>query len=211
MGHINAVAIADFINTRGTPVKEDYKGTTILMIQEGYGSTVQKGVAFISESEIALGQLQSLKSVLDVRSGSASGILTNSILAPMLQALNPEEMFWFAGDAASIVARAPANTPFSGSFAALQNVVGTLNLTDAVTGKITATAKDEESARKLADVARGAVALGQLAGEYQADLAELLKGVSVAQERTQIRIVVNFPIGLLDKLEEAKPVPKGAL
>src|SRR5437867_321578 len=130
VGQFNTAAITTFINTHGTPVKVDYKGTTILMKPEGDGSQVEKGIAFISDSEIALGDLESLKAVLDVRSGSGAGILSNTILIPLIQALNPEEMFWFAGDAASIVAKAPANTPFGGSISALQNIVGTLNLTD---------------------------------------------------------------------------------
>ncbi len=211
VGQFNTAAITNFIDTQGTPIKTDYKGTTVLMKPEGDGSKVEKGIALISESEIALGDLESLKALLDVRSGSEAGILSNTTLAPLIQALNPEEMFWFAGDAARIMAKAPANTPLGGSISALQNIVGTLNLTDAVTGKIYATARDEESARKLADVARGVVALGQLAGDYQAELAEILKGVSVSQDKTQIRIVVNFPITLLDKLEEARPARKGAL
>ena len=80
--------------------------------------------------------------------------------------------------------------------------MGTINLTDAVNGRITATAKDEDSARKLADVARGFVALGQLAGKHQADVAELMKGISIAQDRNAVRLVVNFPFDLLEKLEQ---------
>src|SRR5205809_183876 len=110
------------------------------------------------------------------------------------------------GDAARIVAKAPANTPFAETASALLTVSGALNLTDAVTGKITATARDEDSARKLADVARGAVALGQLAGESHPEVAELLTGINVTQEKNDIRLVVNFPVELLDRLGQAKPI-----
>jgi hypothetical protein len=89
--------------------------------------------------------------------------------------------------------------------------MGTVNLTDAVNGRITATAKDEDSARKLADVARGFVALGQLAGNQQADLAELMKGVSVTQDRNAVRLVVNIPLDLLEKLEQGNFEPKRVL
>src|SRR5262249_18696615 len=124
---------------------------------------------------------------------------------------NPEEMFWFAGDAATILAKAPVDSPFAGTIASVQTVMGTINLTDAVNGKITATARDEDSARKLADVARGFIALGQLAGESRADVAELMKGISVAQDRNAVRLVVNFPFDLLEKLEHGKFEPKRVL
>jgi hypothetical protein len=211
VGRFNTAAITSFIHTHVVPISVDYKGITVLMFPEKNGTEVEKGVACLSESEIALGDLESLKQVIDVRFGGSPGILSNATLAPMVRALNPEEMFWFAGDAATILAKAPPSTPFAGSIASVQTVMGTINLTDAVSGRITATARDEDSARKLADVARGFVALGQLAGEHKADLAELMKGISVTQDRNAVRLVVNFPFELLEKLEQGKLEPRRVL
>jgi hypothetical protein len=211
VGRFNTAAITSFIHTYVVPIRVDYKETQVLMFPEKNGTEVEKGVAYLSESEIALGDLESLKEVIDVRSGGSPGILNNATLAPMLKALNPEEMFWFAGDAATILANAPAHTPFVGSISSVQTVMGTVNLTDAVNGRITATAKDEDSARKLADVARGFVALGQLAGNHQADLSELIKGISVTQDRNAVRLMVNFPFDLLEKLEQGNFEPKRVL
>jgi hypothetical protein len=211
VGRFNTAAITSFIHTHVVPIRVDYKETQVLMFPEKNGTEVEKGVAYLSESEIALGDLESLKEIIDVRSGGSPGILSNVTLAPMVKALNPEEMFWFAGDAASILAKAPANMPFAGSIASVQTVMGTINVTDAVNGRITATATDEDSARKLADVARGFVALGQLAGGHQADLSELMKGISVTQDRNAVRLMVNFPFDLLEKLEQGNFEPKRVL
>jgi hypothetical protein len=211
VGRFNTAAITSYIHTHVVPIRVDYKGTQVLMFPEKNGTEVEKGVAYLSESEIALGDLESLKEVIDVRSGASPGILNNATLAPMLKALNPEEMFWFAGDAATILAKAPAHTPFIGTIDSVQTVMGTVNLTDAVNGRITATAKDEDSARKLADVARGFVALGQLAGNQQPDITELLKGISVTQDRNAVRLVVNIPLDLLEKLEQGNFEPKRVL
>src|SRR5437867_1977849 len=189
VGHFNTAAITTFIQTQGSPVKVDYKGVSILMIPENTSYQLEKGIAFITESEIALGDLESLKQVLDIRSGSASGIMTSGTLGPMLRALNPDEMFWFAGDAGRIVAKAPTNTPFAETASALLTVSGALNLTDAVTGKITATARDEDSSRMLADVALGAVALAQLAGASHPEVAELLTGSNVSEDEYDSRQV----------------------
>jgi hypothetical protein len=211
VGRFNTAAITSYIHTHVVPIRVDYKGTQVLMFPEKNGTEVEKGVAYLSESEIALGDLESLKEVIDVRSGASPGILSNATLAPMVKALNPEEMFWFAGDAATILAEAPGNMPFADSIASVQTVMGTINVTDAVNGRITATAKDEDSARKLADVARGFVALGQLAGNQQPDITELLKGISVTQDRNAVRLVVNIPLDLLEKLEQGNFEPKRVL
>jgi hypothetical protein len=129
------------------------------------------------------------------------------MIEPLLVSLNPAEMFWFAGDASRILAEAPTNTPLGGNIAAIQNVVGTLSLTDAVQGQITATARDVDSATKLADIAKGFIALGQLAIEQSPqhqELTELMQGITVRQEENQIQLIVNFPIELLERLHQAK-------
>ncbi len=204
-GSFNPELIKSFIRTKATPIEVPYNGATVLMIPESDGSKVEKGIAFLSEKEIALGELGALKSVLDIRSkGGKQSVLDNPTLGPLIKTLNPDEMFWFAGDATNILAKAPTNTPLGGNIAAILHVFGTLNLTDAVDGAITVTAKDEASAAKLADVARGLVALGELASDQNPDLGELLKGVSVQQSKDQIRLKVNFPIDLLEKLEKGK-------
>ena len=211
VGQFNTAAITSFIQTRVVPITVDYKGITVLMIPDKNGTEVEKGVAYLNESEIALGNLEALKEVIDVRFGGAPGVLSNPTLGPMVKALNPEEMFWFAGDAATILAQMPATTPLGASIASVQTVMGTINLTDVVNGRITATARDEDSARKLADVVRGFVALGQLAGEQRPDVAELVKGISIAQDRNAVRLVVNFPVDLLEKLHRGKVEAKRVL
>jgi len=207
VGDFNTAAITTFIKTQGVPIEVNYEGATVLMIPEKNGTKLEKGIAFLSESEIAMGDLESLKDVLDVRSGNALGIESNPTIEPLLVSLNPAEMFWFAGDASRILDKAPTDTPLGGNLSAIQNVVGTLSLTDAVQGQITATARDVDSATKLADIAKGFIALGQLAVEQSPqhrELTELLQGIRITQEENRIQLLVNFPIELLEKLHQAK-------
>jgi hypothetical protein len=208
VGQFNAAAITTFINSKGTPIRVDYKNATVLMIPEQDGSRVEKGIAFLRDGEIALGDLESLKAVLDVREKPELGLESNSKLWPLVKELDPAEMFWFAGDAGSVMSKSPASNPIGGSISKVQNVVGTLNLTDAVTGRIVANIADEESAKKLVDVANGLVALGQLAGADNPEISELLKGITVTQNKSQIRLVINFSIDLLEKLQHSKAALK---
>lgn len=207
IGSFDENKITSFIKSKAPspPFEFTYTdGTHILMFSETDSKKLLKGVAFMSSSEIALGDQDSLKALLDNRVKRGPGITANPVLAPLINSLHPDEMFWFAGDPTSILAKAPADTPFKNSLSAIQSVVGTLNLDQAVVGKITANARDLESAQKLTDVARGFVALGQLAGEQNPELTELLKGVTVSVNQTQVSLVLNFPFELLEKLQHAK-------
>ncbi len=202
--------------TKAVPVQLTYQKALVLMVPEADGSKLEKGVAFLSSTEMALGDLDSVKAVLDARADPSLGIEANPTLLALIQSLDTRQMFWFAGDAASILSKAPTNTPFGGSIASIQNVVGTLNLDDSVAGKVTATAKDADAAQKLLDVVRGFKALGQLAaGNENQQLNALLNGVNFALEQdpntkamTRVSLVINFSYDLLDQLKTMKPVPR---
>lgn len=207
-GNFDQARITNFINAHHAPIRVDYKNATVLMVPEQDGNKVDKGIAFLGGGEIALGDLESLKEALDVRDNPGLGLKKNATLWPLLRELDPEEMFWFAGDPSTVLSKAPTNTPIGGSIGAIRSIVGTVNLTDAVTGRITATAGDEESARKLADVARGLVALGQLAGSESQEIAQLVSGITVTQDKKQVQLLLNFSIDLLERLQRSKPALK---
>jgi hypothetical protein len=203
-GRFKQDAITNFINTisKVSPITLNYDGATVVMIPESNGAALEKGVAFLSGGEIALGDLNSLKAVLDVRQGGA-GINSNSTLSALLNKLDSTEMFWFAGDA-TVLPKMPASAPNIPAISAIQSVFGTFNLTTTINGKITVAAKDETSAGQLADFAKGLLALGQLASGQNADLAALIGGVNITQSGTQFDISVTIPLDLLQKMETAK-------
>ena len=203
VGKFDAAAITSFINSKGTPINVDYKGANVLMVPEADGTRLEKGIAFLSASEIALGDLESLKAVLDVRSHSLPSIDGTS-LADLLKNLNSNEMFWFAGNPASILAKAPANSPFVPSLSAVRSVFGTLNLTSRVEGKITVAATSDVAAGQLADFVRGLIALGNLAGGQNPDVAELVRSVQIVQRTDEFDVTVNFPMELIHRLGAAK-------
>jgi len=206
VGRFNETTIVNFIKTKSVPIEVQYQGATVYMIPEQSGSSLEKGIAFLNSGEMALGDLESLQAILDVRAGGAS-VTSDSVLTPMLQELNPNDMFWFAGDASSIMANSPVNTPFGDKISAIQSIYGTLNLTQVVSGQITAIARDDESATKLADVARGLLALGSLATDQKPELAplkDIMSGVTIVQEKNRIQLSVNFSADLLDQLRQLK-------
>jgi hypothetical protein len=207
-GRFNKDAITAFIRSKSTPVVTEYNGMQVLMIPEGKAGVLDKGIAFLSQEELAFGDLETLKAILDVRSKGNKNILSNAKMAPLIGGINPDEMFWFAGNAEGILANAPMPTPMGATIPPVQNIVGTFNITDSVTGKITATAMDLDSATKLADVARGFIALGQLAGNQSPELRMLLGGLKISQNSNQVSLDLSFSADLLDKLDQAKKMAR---
>lgn len=204
VGNFNKDTIASYIRSKTTPIESEYGGVLILIMPEPQNNNFEKGIAFLSDREIALGDMESIKAVLDVKGKGNKNILSNPVIAPLINGISSDEMIWFAGDGTSLLAQAPVVAPFGANVPAVQTIVGTLNLTDTVNGKISATAADLPSAAKLADVVKGFVAFGQLAGNQNPDLKTLLSGLLVSQNDTQISLTLSFPIELLDRIEKSK-------
>jgi hypothetical protein len=206
----NTSQITAFINTKGAPIEVPYEGANVLMIPDANGNSINKGIAFLSEAEIAMGDLDSIKGVLDVRANKAGGLDTTS-LGQLVGSVSPEEMFWFAGDASSVIAQAPVTSPIIGNLSEIQSIFGTLNLTEAVDGKITAVARTNDSAKKLGEVITGFKALGSLAignanqaPELTETLKDLINGIRISIDGTKVQLDLHIPYETLDKLESMR-------
>jgi len=208
VGNFNQATILNFINTKTVPVDRAYKGYKVLSTPGGAETAVEKGIAFMNGSLVVVGDIPSLYAVIDVITG-APGIQENIALRELMSQLSAEDMFWFAGDAPSILSKAPANTPFTQTLSSVTSVFGTLNLTTMISGKVTIVAVDEAAAAKLSDFAKGLLALGSLAGAQNTDLAQLIQRVQIAQQANQFTVTLDFPIELLEKLEAAKAQIRG--
>jgi len=209
VGTFNSGSIIAYINSKGTPIETAYKKGKVLMIPESNGSTLEHGIAFLSNTEIAMGDLESLKQVLDIQAGDASGIDSTS-LGTLIASLDPGEMFWFAGDATSVMAKTSATTPFAGNLSTIRTIYGTLDLTTAIMGKVTATTVDADSANKLVAVVNGFVALGTLAAQSSnqtQDIKDLIAQIKIQATATDkdVNLTLNVPFDVLDKLEQIRP------
>ena len=206
-GQFQNDSIVAYIRSKTSPVELEYGGSQIFMFPEAGSDTVRKGIALLNDREVAVGDLESLKAVLDVRSKGSRSVLNNPAMAPLLNSISSDEMLWFAADGAGAIARAPAAIPLEDNLTTIRSVVGTLDISEAVVGKITVSAVNEDSAMKLAEVARGFVALTQLGGNKNPDLMLLLDGLKVTQNATQVILGINFPVDLLEKLQQARRPP----
>jgi hypothetical protein len=203
-GKFNKDAIVGYIRSKSTPVERVYHGVLLITFPEPDAGTAQPGLGFLNSREIALGDLGSLEAVVDMEGRQSKSILSSETMAPLIRNIGPDDMVWFAGDAAGIFSSAAANSPLAASASSIKSIVGVFNLGDAVTGKITAAAINAEGAQKLAETAKGLIALGQLAGNQQTDLKSLLGGLTVTQDAGLVTLDLNFPSDLLAKIGQSR-------
>jgi hypothetical protein len=205
-GAFNKDAITRYIRSKSGSVDKDYTGKTVIMIPDTKTDAVQKGIAFLNDQEIALGDLESLKAALDTGGQQSKSILASATISPLISSISADDMFWFLGDAAGVLSNAPAAAPLGASIPSIKNIVGTLNFGAAVTGKVTATALNPDAAQKLADALKGLIAIGQLAGAQRPEFKALLGGLAVSytSDSTQVSVALNFPADVLEKIGQSR-------
>jgi hypothetical protein len=203
-GRFNKDAIVRFIRSKATPQEQVYHGALLIMFPEQQAGTAPKGLGFLNSQEIALGDLESLKAVVDMSGQQNKSIIFSETMAPLIRSVGPDEMFWFAGDAEGVLSRVAANSPLATSASSIKSIIGVFNLGDAVTGKITAATFNAESAQKLAEAVKGLIALGQLAGNQQTDFKSLLGGLTVTQDAALVTLALNFPVDLVAKIGQSR-------
>jgi hypothetical protein len=205
-GVFNRDAIMSYARSKSAPAELSYAGVPILIFPDPRSDASQHGIAFVDSNEIALGDLDSLKSVLDIRAQESRSILSNPTMVSLIKDIGPDEMFWFAGDASGMLSKTPAaialTAPLRSGASNIKNVVGSLNVGEALRGKIVATAFNPEQALKLADAVRGLIAIGQLAGSKNPELQGLFAGLVISQSADQIRLDLNIPADVLIKMSQ---------
>jgi TonB family protein len=195
-GDFDRNRILSFIRSKPGLSEMEYAGATILLTPNKTDPDGKNAIVFLNEREIAFGNLESIKAALETKAETRKNILANSEMASLINSISLNEVFWFAGDAASVFRQSPLPTPPVFRSMSIQNVVGSFNIMDNVFGKITATVPDSGAASKLADVLEGIIALRQL----PPDLQLLLSKMTVSQNATQVSISLEVPGDLLKRL-----------
>lgn len=203
-GTFDRDAVLDYVRARSAPVEIEYGGSTVMMIPDPKSGALENGIVFLHEDQIAAGDLDSLKAALDLRGRAGQSILSSPTMAALIRDVNPDDMLWFAGDASGLLAKAPKSVPLNPNASNIASVTGALNIAEAVTGRLTATTLDADSAVKLADALRGLISFGQLAAQRNPELKALLGGIAVTQDAARVSVNLAFSADLLDKLGQSR-------
>jgi TonB family protein len=111
-----------------------------------------------------------------------------------------DEMFWFAGKAAFVLAKAPVPTPIGEHGRFVQSTVGVFNITDKIVGKIRITSESANASTNLTNYYKKIASVTQLFEDPNAGLKLLSEGFTLEQDGSLITMSLNFPADVLPKI-----------
>jgi hypothetical protein len=212
-GRFERYALSRAIETRKGVTAKKHEGVTLYLSQEGGRGA--SAVAFLDDETVLMGSQAMVESTVTNWAQGRAGLKENATLVAIVERVRPGSTFWVAGDQ-SLLADMPSSIPLpsqgsSGSSRVQLPAVKSLSITgdlDPVFSvEATAEASDESSAKSLADVVRGIVALASLQAQQKPELQALASAVSVTTEAKAVHVSARIPDELFDTLWAGKPAP----
>ena len=213
-GRFERYPLSRAIESRQGVTAKKHEGVTLYLYQEGGRGA--SGVAFLDDETVLMGTQAMVESTITNWAQGRAGLRDNPTLVALVERVRPRSTFWVAGDQ-SLLADLPSTIPLpsqggSGSSSVQLPAVKSLSITgdlDPVFAvEATAEASDESSAKSLADVVRGIVALASLQAQQKPELQALASAFSVTTEAKAVHVSARFPDELLDTLWTGKPGPR---
>jgi hypothetical protein len=203
-GFFDRTRITRSIESQGKSVTwKTHHGTTVYLF--GETSKSPGALAFLDDRSILLGSAPAVESVL-ARRAEGSAEPASGLLVDLLERVRSGSTFWMVGDQ-SLLASLPQTLPGSGaggppafSLPAVKSLVVTGDLDPQVSLSLTGDTADAASAKNVADIVRGFVALASLQASQRPELAQLASGVSVTTETNRIHVEARLPYELLETL-----------
>jgi hypothetical protein len=204
VGTFDRSRLARIIETekKGQVTWKSVQGTTVYLFREG-----EKGAgaaAFLDDRRVVVGSAAAVETAVAANVEGGAGLKGNAAIAGLLQRVKPGSTFWMVGDQ-TLLANLPKSVPMGGSesavtLPALQSLVVSGDLEPVVSVAITGDAADELSAKNLADVVRGLVAILSMQGGQKPELKQLASAVSVTTEASRVVVNARIPYELIEAL-----------
>jgi TonB family protein len=190
VGSFEERKVRSYMQSVAALVPQQYKGTELIIFPTAMG------VAFLDRKEMAYGDMEQLKALIDARAGEKQSILSNPELASLIGSIHSKDALWFVGlsDITLQAFSVPLSLAGNPLRTEIQSVSGTVSITNAIAGKISVAASNSESAAKIAQTL---------------EKDALPAGISIDQVGRYIGFSLNFGPELLDKLASAKPRNSG--
>jgi len=211
-GRFERYALSRAIENRKGVTAKKHEGVTLYLSQEGArGATA---VAFLDDETVLMGTQAMVETTVTNWAQGRAGLKDNATLVAIVERVRPGSTFWVAGDQ-SLLADMPSSIPLpsqgsSGGSSSVQlpavkslSITGDLDPVFSV--EATAEASDESSAKSLADVVRGIVALATLQAQQKPELQALASAVNVTTEAKAVHVSARIPDELFDTLFAGKP------
>lgn len=210
-GNFDQPRIETFIRSKGG-VEQVYNDKKMFVHPTESGTDTEMGVAFVEAGVVAMGSTTALKKVLDVQAGRAAAVITNQEVMDMIGRVESGNNAWAVGRFDVLSRQAHLPTEMAGQlpqvtwFSAGGHVNGGVNAT------VSLTARDEEAAKNLLQVATGFMALANMQANSKPELAALLKTVALNSDSSSNTVSLSFslPSGTIDALKNAAGIPPAA-
>jgi len=199
-------------------IEEEYNGFTIYTVkeeceeEEEHGEKDEKGESFtfLDKSNIAVGNKNSVKSVIDVLAKKKESVLKNEGLSALLTKINKEAIFWGAAlIPAEAIKEAIEARPELVILEAANAASFSLDYKNAnIIADIKIMSSDSTKNQELADNLNGYKGMAALIQIQDLNMAEILDRIEITSFPDHVNIYTSFPEDLpqtiIDKLKMEK-------
>jgi hypothetical protein len=140
IGKFNTKKIKRYVQSRGNIDELKYGG-----VSPGAGFFLRKQIAFLSNTEIALGESISILNTFNAKTGS--NVLSNPFMNSLIQSIPPNAMFWYVDNSPYLLDKSPVPIPV-GNYK-FKGVAGAFSFTNALTGRVAILIDDLNTADEL--------------------------------------------------------------
>jgi len=185
----------------GELAEEEYNGLTIYSWKE---KEEGGSFTFLDESNIVLGDVGNVKTVIDVYQKKGENIFKNEKLSALLGKVNKDAMLWgavtFSPEEMSEMA---TENPLLGSLEAVNAAYLTFDYEDRnIIAEISVMSSDKTKNAQVADFLNGLKAMGSMAAAQDPNVGELLSRIEITSGADHVKINANIPEDLVNKLKE---------
>jgi TonB family protein len=165
---------------------------------ERIGDIARKKIAFLTDKEIALGEGFMVNAALQTKARAQGNIITNPLMASLIDSIPPNVFFWFAGSNNYVLDKAPVPI-FIGESFPIKGIAGAFNFTNVVAGRVAVVTRDPFAAEGLANLYEKMKSVSQLL-EDSAGLKWLTRGLTVRVEQSQVNLSLDYSVDALEKI-----------
>ena len=190
--------LATLAATKGA-VTDVYNGVTIIETPDK-----EAGIAFISTSRVAAGDIASVKAAID-RQGSKPS-LSSTVLGQVNQWSTAEDGWvvttvplgsllpaGVAGAAGGTTGGNPMANPMAGVMQSVQQMAGGVKFGSSVVGNLVIQSDNEANATQIANTLQFFVNLMQMQAQNNPQMASVAKGINIGAQGSTVNISVTLP------------------
>ena len=190
------------IKEKASGLKEEtYEGVTVYAITEKEEGKPTYG-AFLDASNILIGNEKAVKAVIDISKKKADNVFKNADLSALIKTANKNAMLWSAFSfPPEMMKDMAAKNPMASDLADVKALLIYFDYANkSLQLEIKGLGGDADKNKKLAETLTGYKALGGMFATEKPEVGELLNKIEVSSAPDYVKIFVNIPEDLLNKL-----------